>query len=304
MWLFVKKILFLTAFISLYNSCLAGDTTNTIGRNEFNFGHQLGYIYSRMNDAYFEEKGTFLFETGFLAYYTSDMPMVQNDAWKKRLMCIIPLHFKYYPTDFVELEFDLTDLFIEFPYQDVDNMGGKSPRFLTKVGIVPEKRFFPAIAFTIGVKFSSAKPYTIWANNHNYDESNGLAGAGTGVADYLLLLTTSKRLSESDFLTARIGLAPLGSPVEYVRGSAQADEIPYGISYRHEWKNWTGVAEISGMYNGLPATKLAHYSVARIQIKHRFNIGTFILNGEHGLTRESDEWVVGFYQQFHFDINR
>jgi hypothetical protein len=29
----------------------ARDTANTISRNEFNFGHQLGYMYSRMDDA-------------------------------------------------------------------------------------------------------------------------------------------------------------------------------------------------------------------------------------------------------------
>ena len=286
----------------LFAGCLAKDTSNTITRRHFNFGHQLGYIYSQMEDAYFEEAGTWNFQTGFLTYYTSDMPLVRNEKWKKRTMFIIPLYFKYYPTDFLKLEFDITDLFIEFPYIDHRNMGGKSPRFLAKMRILEERNYLPAIAFTIGVKFSSAKPYTIWANDHNYDESNGLAGAGTGVADYLLLFTLSKNLGKFGFLTTRLGLAPLGSPVEYVRGSAQADEIPYGLSYKKQWNKWSGVLEISGMYNGLSSTELAHYSVARLQAVRLFKSGSLTLNFEHGLTRESDEWVAGFYQTFKFRL--
>lgn len=281
--------------------CLAADTGNTIHRNIFNFGHQMGYIYSRMDDAYFEKSGTWSFETGFVAFYTSKMPMVKNDEWKERLMFIIPLYFEYYPADFVMLKLELTDLFIEFPYKSIKNTGGKSPRFETKVRLVKEKRFIPSVAFTIGVKFSSAKPYTIWKNDHNYYESNGLAGAGTGVADYFLIFTLSKGITESDYLSARIGLAPLGSPVEYARGSAQADEIPYGVSYRKLWNKWEGVMQLSGMYNGLRATQLAHYSVLRLQIKRLFNRSTFTLNFEKGLTRESDEWVAGFYQKFDFN---
>ena len=301
MSIFKVSIISITTFLFSFN-CIAADSTNTIYRNIFNFGHQLGYIYSQMEDAYFEDAGSWCFQTGLVAYYTSEMPMVRNDEWKRRLMCIIPLYFKYYPTDFVKMELDLTDLFVEFPYRNINNMGGKSPRFQTKMRIARERKYSPAVAFTIGVKFSSAKPYTIWDNNHNYDESNGLAGAGTGVADYLLLLSMSKKLGESNFLSTRIGLAPLGSPVEYSRGSAQADEIPYGISFRRQLtERWSGTLEVSGMYNGLHATRLAHYSVARLQISHMFHAGSFVLNIEHGLTRESDEWVAGFYQTMQFN---
>ncbi|MFW5813300.1 MAG: hypothetical protein ACOCXC_03145 [Fibrobacterota bacterium] len=283
-------------------SCIAADTTNTINRNNFNFGHQLGYIYSRMDDAFFGEPGSWNFETGFLGYYTENMPMVRNDKWKERLMLIIPLAFTYYPTDFVMLRFEVTDLFIEFPYEDLDNTGGKSPRFETKLRLLKEGDFLPATAFTTGVKFSSAKPYTIWDKDHNYDESNGLAGAGTGVADYYLIFSFSKKLDRAASLSARIGLAPLGSPVEYVRGSAQADQIPYGVSYRRERGGWSGCVEICGMYNGLPATKLAHYSVLRLQIGREWERGALVMNAEKGLTEESDDWVLGFYKRFDFRV--
>ena len=287
------------ALMLLYIASSARDSTNTITRNNFNFGHQLGYMYSRMDDAYFKEAGSWSFETGFLAYYTSEMPLVRNEYWKERLMLTIPLYFEFYPTDFIMLLFEITDVFVEFPYTDKHNIGGKSPRFKTKIRIIPEKKFIPAIAFTIGVKFSSAKPYTIWQNDHNYDESNGLAGAGTGVADYLLLFTFSKKLGSSQHISARIGLAPLGSPVEYARGSAQADEIPYGISIKRDFAmGWSGRLEVSGMYNGLKATRLAHYSVARLQITRSWLKHDFTVNLEHGLTKESDEWVAGFYQKF------
>ncbi|MFP4163875.1 MAG: hypothetical protein ACLFQB_08375 [Chitinispirillaceae bacterium] len=292
-----------SSFLWIFLFCISGfaaDTTNTIHRDIFNFGHQLGYIYSRMDDAFFDEPGSWSFETGFLGYYTPHMPMVRNDKWKERLMLIVPLAFTYYPTDFVMLRFEVTDLFVEFPYEDLDNMGGKSPRFETKLRLLKESRFLPAIAFTTGVKFSSAKPYTIWDKDHNYDESNGLAGAGTGVADYYLIFSFSKNIDETSSLSARIGLAPLGSPVEYVRGSAQADEIPYGLSYKKEWGGWSGCAQISGMYNGLSATELAHYSVMRAQIGRKWKTGSLILNVEHGLTRESDEWVLGIYKKFNF----
>jgi hypothetical protein len=287
--------------LMLYFPLFAGDTTNTIDRNHFNFGHQLGFEYSRMDDAYFLPPGTFKFQTGFLSFYTSNMPLVRNPEWKKRLMLTIPLYLIYYPADFIMAEFDITDLFVEFPYKNLHNIGGKSPRFSMKLRLFEEKRILPAITFTIGVKFSSAKPYTIWDNQHNYDQSNGLAGAGTGVADYFMIFTFSKKFGLNNFLTTRIGLAPLGSPVEYVRGSAQADEIPYGISYKRNFeRGWSGCFEIAGMYNGLPATILAHYSVARLQIERSWNRGALTLNLEHGLTWASDEWVAGFYQKFYF----
>ena len=212
---FIKNLLPLVFVVSsaLYLPCLAGDTSNTITRNNFNFGHQLGYMYSRMDDAWFKDGGNWSFETGLMGYYTPDMPLVRNPYWKQRTIIMAPLYFTYYPCRTIELDADITDLFIEFPYQSLDNAGGKSPRFRTKIRLLEEKNTLPAIAFTVGVKFSSAKPYTIWANKLNYDESNGLAGAGTGVADYLLLFTFSKNLRQSLQLNARIGLAPIGSPV-------------------------------------------------------------------------------------------
>jgi hypothetical protein len=98
-----------------------------------------------------------------------------------------------------------------------------------------------------------------------------------------------------------LGLAPLGSPVEYVRGSGQADEIPYGISVYNKFNNsWAAQMEVSGMYNGLSSTKLAHYSVLRIQVHRETKLSTITLNLEKGLTRETDEFVAGFYNTFHF----
>lgn len=297
----LKKWPFLFILCTLQYHCLAGDTSNTITRNEFNFGHQLGYMYSRMDNAYFRESGNWSFETGLVAYYTPQMPLVRNPFWKERTIVMIPLYFTFSPCPTIELQADLTDLFIEFPYQDINNAGGKSPRFRTKIRLLEEKNSLPAIAFTVGVKFSSAKPYTIWANRHNYDESNGLAGAGTGVADYLLLFTFSKQIATSMSLSARIGLAPIGSPVEYKRGSAQADEIPYGFQLKKTlFANWATSMEVSGMYNGLPATHLAHYSVARVQLTRSGTRDHFTLNLERGLTRETDTWVAGFYEKWDF----
>ena len=285
--------------------CGAGDTSNTITRDYFNFGHQLGYMYSRMDDAWFKEGGNWSFETGLLAYYTPVMPLVRNPFWKERTIVMVPLYLSYYPCRTIELEAEVTDLFIEFPYQDLNNAGGKSPRFKTKIRVLEEKRFLPATAFTVGVKFSSAKPYTIWENRHNYDSSDGLAGAGTGVADYLLLFTFSKKLPQFMQLNARIGLAPIGSPVEYHRGSAQADEIPYGCSLKKVFdRTWAASLEVSGMYNGLPATRLAHYSVARLQLFRSGKSSLFTLNLERGLTRETDTWVAGFYNKWDFNKNR
>ncbi len=278
--------------------------TNSIRKDNFNFGHQSGYMYSRMDDAYFKEKGAWDFQTGLIAYYTSDMPLVQNPYWKKRLMLAIPLYFNIYPCNSIELEFELTDLFIEFPYQNVHNMGGKTPRFKTKMRLLKERPYLPAVALTLGVAFSSAKPFAIWRHQHNYYQSNGLAGAGTGEADYIILLTFSKRINYSMIITTRFGLAPLGSPVEYDRGSGQADEIPYGISINKKFSNALSCqAEVSGMYNGLKSTSLAHYSVARVQVFGNFKKSTLSINLEHGLTRESDEWVVGVFSTFHFGEN-
>lgn len=279
----------------------AFDTSNTIQKANFNFGHQSGYMYSRMGDAYFKEAGFWDFQTGFMAYYTRKMPLVRNSYWQERLMLTVPLYFTIYPCNAIALEMELTDLFVEFPYQNKHNTGGKTPRFKTKMRLLKEGRYRPAVAFTVGVAFSSAKPYTIWDNDHNYDESNGLAGAGTGEADYLLLFNVSKKIGPSLIIHSRLGLAPLGSPVEYVRGSGQADEIPYGISVYNKFNSsWAAQMEVSGMYNGLSSTKLAHYSVLRIQVHRETKLSTITLNLEKGLTRETDEFVAGFYNTFHF----
>jgi hypothetical protein len=296
-----RLLLVFCAVLALPAKNFAGDTSNTISRDSFNFGHQLGYMYSRMDDAYFKDGGAWSFQTGFLSFYTPDMPLVRNPFWKERLILMIPLYFDFYPCSAIEIEAELTDLFIEFPYVNINNMGGKSPRFKTKMRLLKERDYLPAIAFTVGVKFSSAKPYTIWDNHHNYDQSNGLAGACTGVADYLLLFTFSKKLGLTTTVDARLGLAPLGSPVEYSRGSAQADEIPYGIAIRRDVGRSAAQFEISGMYNGLPATILAHYSVARLQLFRDVGRSTFVINLERGLTRETDTWVGGFYVKFNFN---
>lgn len=277
------------------------DTTNTIRRNQFNFGHQLGYMYSRIDDAFFAGRGTWRFETGLATLYTGSMPRVRNRKWKERTMIYIPLYFELFPSDNIALQIELTDLFIEFPYVDHTSMGGKSPRFKTKIRLLQEHGILPAVAFTVGVKFSSAKPYVIWRHDHNYDESNGLCGAGTGVADYLLLFTFSKTFRKKLSLHAHIGLAPLGSPVEYSRGSAQADEIPYGFSLRyHPLQTWTVQMEVAGMYNGLRATELAHYSVARLKLVWKPRRHSWAVNIERGLTEESDEWVGGISGVFEF----
>jgi hypothetical protein len=280
------------------------ETSNTITRNEFNFGHQVGYMYARMDDAYFGTRGTWTFETGGAVLYTSEMPRVRSSRWRERSFIYIPLYFELFPSDNVAIQVELTDLFVERPYYDIHSMGGKSPRIRTKLRLLKEGENLPAVAFTAGVKFSSAKPWVIWRNDHNYDESNGLTGAGTGVADYLLLFTLSKTFGTTSLHT-HFGLAPVGSPVEYKRGSAQADELPYGISMRHNFTDeWSGRVEIAGMYNGLSSTELAHYSVARLRINRAFGHNLLIFNVEHGLTEESDEWGAGVFVKFMFGKKR
>ena len=279
---------------------LPAESANTITRKYFNFGHQSGYMYSRMDDAYFQD-GAWNLKTGFLAYYTPEMPLVTDPYWKERTILMLPLYVEVFPSSRVALQAEITDLFVEFPYQSINNMGGKSPRFRTKIKLLGERAYLPATAFTVGVTFSSAKPYTIWENRLDYDSSNGLAGAGTGVADYLLLFTLSKTVKNTASVHARIGLAPLGSPVEYTHGPAQADEIPYGIAVKKEFgASWWAQGELSGMYNGLPGTKLAHYSVARLQVSRVIKSSTITLNLERGLTRETDTWVAGFYEKIDF----
>ncbi len=278
----------------LFNNTAAQlDSGNTITRGYFNFGHQLGYMYAKFDSAYFNPEGSFSFLTGFVAYYTPDMPLVQNPEWKKRTILMIPLGIEYTPCKVLSLQFDITDLFIEFPYKNYENMGGKSPRVRTKILLLRERKIAPAIALTLGVKWSSAKPYTMWHGKHNYYESNGLAGAGTGVADYTILFTLSKRIFPELTVHSRIGLIPVGSPMGIGR---QADEIPYGLSVEYATLRWLNVkAEIAGMYNGLPATHLAHYSVFRLLLNAQIKNSSFSLNLEKGLTSCSDQWVAGVY---------
>ncbi|HEX2955347.1 MAG TPA: hypothetical protein VHO70_00865 [Chitinispirillaceae bacterium] len=275
------------------NSTIRIDSGNTICRGDFNFGHQLGYMYAKFDSAYFNPEGSFSFLTGFIAYYTPEMPMVKNPEWKKRTILMIPLEIEFTPCKIMSLQFDITDLFIEFPYKNYENMGGKSPRVRTKILLLKERRIAPAIALTLGVKWSSAKPYTMWHGKHNYYESNGLAGAGTGVADYTILFTLSKKILPKLTLHSRIGLIPVGSPMGVGR---QADEIPYGLSVEYKTHEWLNLkAEIAGMYNGLPITRLAHYSVFRFLLNAHKNKSTFSLNLEKGLTSCSDQWVAGVY---------
>jgi hypothetical protein len=295
---YVTAIVSAALITGAFSFSKAADTANAIDRDDFNFGHQLGYMYSRMDDAYFKDYSTCIFTTGFLTLHTPAMPFVRNPDWKKRTVLMVPLYLEYFPCSRISLQAEATDLFIEFPYKTVENMGGKSPRFKTKIKLLDEQGHVPALAFTIGVKFSSAKPYTIWNNDHNYDESNGLAGAGTGVADYLLLVTASRHLRPDITVHARLGLAPLGSPVEYTRGSAQADEIPYGFAVKKELTGqWALQTEVCGMYNGLKSTRLAHYSVARIKGTWRKGALEVTFDAERGLTEETDTWVGGVYVQ-------
>jgi hypothetical protein len=286
------------------------DSGNTITKQYFNFGHQLGYMYSQCEDAYFAPRGTWTFRTGALAYYTEDMPLVRNPDYQERLMVLVPLYFEWHPGDNIALKLELTDLFVEaleyHESHDIHLMGGKSPRFKTKVRILPEKRYLPAMALTVGVKFSSAKPYTIWDHRHNYDESNGLAGAGTGEADYLILLAASKRMAGWLTMHGHIGLAPLGSPVEYSRGSGQADEMPYGVTADARVSDRFGLRlALAGMFNFLRGQcELADYAVIRANASWRVGRMTVVANLERGLTRESDDWVAGWYQQFDFGRSR
>lgn len=217
----------------------------------------------------------------------------------------IPLYFEIFPSDNISLQIEVTDLFIELPYYDIHSMGGKSPRFKTKMRLLKEGQNLPALAFTAGVKFSSAKPWVVWRHDHNYDESNGLTGAGTGVADYILLFTASKKVAPRTLLNAHLGLIPVGSPVEYTRGSAQADEIPYGLSIRQEFtRALSGTAEWCGMASGLSSTELAHYSTVRLKGSLRTSCCIVSASVEHGLTEETDEWGGGVRALFEFGAKK
>lgn len=275
---------------------------NTIRKNTFNFGHQLGYMYARSETARFRPGGTWYLSTGLCAYYTREMPLVRNPVHEERLMVLIPLHFEFSPCDNILLDFDVTDLFVEvMDYRRTHNvhyLGGKSPRFRTKIRLVPEKKYFPCLALTLGAKWSSAKPFTIWDHEHNYDQSNGLAGAGTGEADYVILLAASKawRLLDAH---CHIGLAPLGSPVEYTRGSGQMDEMLYGVTVDILPKSRALLRlSLSGMYNFLDQGALGNYAVIRANLGRRFRRVHLLANLEAGLTDASDDLVVGLLTAF------
>ena len=282
---------------------------NTISKNNFDFALQSGYLYSRMDNGYFHQAGEWSFETGFFSYYTADIPLVQNSHWKERNLLQLPLGFRISPSNNIELQIN-SDLIAELPYKSgrsVDNsMGGNSPRFDTKVKLADESEWVPATALTVGVTFSSAKPFNIWYKYNNYQESNGLAGPGTGVADYIILFTLSKKVSRNSFLTGRLGLLPMGDPtvgdtsLNYM-GSSQSDEIPYGLSWECDsLLGFTVKNEISGMYGVLKSTPLSHYSVFRTAWTKDFGHRHVTLDLEKGLTQYSDGWVAGFYLNFDF----
>ena len=48
----IKVIILLVSAFAAVSPLRARDTSNTISRNDFNFGHQLGYMYARMDDAW------------------------------------------------------------------------------------------------------------------------------------------------------------------------------------------------------------------------------------------------------------
>jgi len=295
-------------FLSLIPVCLHAQG-NTIGKRQFNFGHQLGYLYSRADNAYFKRAGQWSFETGGIAYYTKKMPFVENPKWQTRTLLQIPFGIEISPSENIMLQIH-SDLIAEWPYKTGrpvhHSMGGNSPRFRTKIRLMEEKTHLPAVALTVGVKFSSAKPFNIWEEKHNFQESNGLAGPGTGVADYLLLLLFSKSLSEKFTFHARAGLAPLGDPTTVdsaisMRGASQADEIPYGLTLEKALsERWTAKIEIAGMWGILRSTTLDHYSVFRTKITRHFQNFHLTLNGEKGLTEETNDWVGGFYLKIDF----
>jgi hypothetical protein len=273
---------------------------NEIRKQDFNFAHQLGYLYSRIDNAYFDPPGTWSLETGVLGHYTRNMPLVENPDWRERLLMQIPFTLRWSPAERIVLQAN-SDFVGEFPYRNRHSVGGNSPRFRAKIRLLEEGDVAPALAFTVGVKFSSAKPYNIWDGNHNYRDSNGLAGIGTGLADYFLILHASRALAGSTWVHSHVGLAPVGDPTAYGRGSSQADQILYGLSLeRHFNTHWGARAEIAGMAGALRTTSLDHYSVARLEFTRFLQARRIVLNLERGLTWTSDDWVAGLLARFDF----
>lgn len=269
---------------------------NLIRKQDFNFGHQLGYLYSRIEDAELPAPGEWRFETGFQAYHTRRMPLVRNPDWQRRTLFQVPGGLEVGLAPIVALQLN-SDFVAEQPWRDRHSWGGNSPRVRTRIRLLRDAEHRPALALTLGVKFSSAKPYNIWEERLNYDDSNGLAGIGTGVADYFIILSASKRVGARHRLLGRVGLAPVGDPATALdRGGSQADQIPYGLAWiwtpRPDWRLRT---EWAGMWGALRTTRLDHYSVLRLRGGWIGERAWLEGNLERGLTRESDDWVAGLW---------
>jgi len=265
---------------------------NEIDRNHFNFGHQSGYIYARFDSAAIGEGGRVSVATSLL--HTPTMPGVSNPDYQTRTILLVPLEISYSVARRVRLYGKITDLFIEWPYESIDNTGGKSPFFKASFALrKPKENQQLFLSASVGVKFSSAKPYTIWKKKHSYATSNGLAGAGTGVADYLLEILAHYRLSRSIELHTRIGLAPLGSPVEYTRGSAQADQILYTVAVQQALRPdvfWR--IESIGMLGALRYLKYTDYHVLRFVAglsQRHYSLQSEL---QYGLSSETDRYGV------------
>lgn len=272
---------------------------NSIVKSDFNIAQQSGYLYSRLDDAYFYERGWWSFETGFQTYYSDNMPRVVNPAWQQRWFLQLPGQLEVAPSDNILLRLN-SDAVAEFPRQDKHSAGGNSPRFRTKIRLLRETERRPALALTVGVTFSSAKPTNIQANRHNYNDSNGLAGLGTGVADYHLVFNASKNLAAHSLLHAQLGLAPLGIPVPFRGGPSQADQLPFGLGLHNRFNNWRLRSEFAGMFGVLKTTTLDNYLLLRLLGGYQFKKCLLLANVERGLTPESDDWIGGLWVKFEF----
>lgn len=286
--------------------CFCGGSAtaqNDIRKDNFNFGHQSGYLYSRLDDGYFHERGWWSFETGIQHYYTRQMPHVTNPAWQERWFLQVPGQLEFAPSDNIVLRLN-SDVVAEFPRQDKHSWGGNSPRFRTKIRLLNETQRRPALALTVGVTFSSAKPTNIEAGRHNYNDSNGLAGLGTGVADYHLVFNASKHVAKRTWLHAQLGLIPMGVPVDFRSGPSQADQLPYGFGIENRFEAWRLGNQVAGMAGVLKTTTLDHYAVYRLQVGRQFERVLVTANGERGLKQESDDWVAGLWLKFAFQRQR
>lgn len=272
---------------------------NDIVKSNFNIAQQSGYLYSRLDDAYFYQHGWWSLETGFQTYYSNKMPLVVNPAWQERWFLQLPGQLEVAPSANIILRLN-SDVVAEFPRQDKHSAGGNSPRFRTKIKLLAETARRPALALTVGVTFSSAKPTNIQANRHNYNDSNGLAGLGTGVADYHLVFNTSKELAKHSLLHAQLGLAPLGIPVPFRGGPSQADQLPFGLGLHNRFNHWRLRSELAGMFGVLKTTTLDNYLLLRLMGGYQFDQCLLLVNIERGLTRETDDWIGGFWAKFEF----